>query len=93
MQLINLFKKEVLNNKVLRKQYENTFCVITIKAAGNIEKYIAKDYFRKNKFKYTVLLQKAWRFDSEEQATRFLQNLGNETEPMIRRGIIKYCIA
>lgn len=62
-----------LNNNTLRTEDTVSFYVIEAMKDG-CRKYIGRHYFRKNAFKYTVLLTKAMRFNTRVDAVNFIDD-------------------
>lgn len=60
------------DNKTLRKAYETTLWVI-LSSNDGVKKYISTEYFHKHGFKFTVLLNKAFRFREHHLADRFIE--------------------
>ena len=60
------------NNKILRKKSMSAYYVISVVCEDGCVKYINKGYYRKHDWDFTVKLENAMRFYSEESANNFL---------------------
>jgi hypothetical protein len=61
----------MLDNKTLRKSYLITQWVVVVNTG--VEKFISNKYARKHDFDYTVLINKALRFNEKYLAERFIE--------------------
>lgn len=60
------------DNKTLRKSYNAEKWVILTNLDG-VNKYVSQKFGRKHEYPYTVLLNKARRFDEKHLAERFVE--------------------
>ena len=63
--------KNLSNNKTLRKTYFITQWVIMVDVG--VKKLISRNYTYKNDFKYTVLINKAKRFNEKHVAKKYIE--------------------
>ena len=71
-QFANADKKERMKKMMIELTKNISRYVIIADNAVNQQKYITKNYGRKNKWDFTYLLDKAKTFKTEEQAKRFI---------------------
>lgn len=77
-----------LTNKDLRSKYNTVKYVLLVEKDG-VQKYISREYCRKNSYKYTVLLNKAMLFDTMGCANNFAEK-NNITNASIESVCISY---
>ena len=66
-----------LDNRTLRTSHTKQKYVV-VALVGGTKKYVARYYYRKHDFQYTVLLNKAYKGDSQEHAKKVIEWLGLE---------------
>lgn len=67
----------ISDNRTLRTKHTNQKYVV-VALVGGTKKYVARYYYRKHDYQYTVLLNKAYKSDSQEQAKKVIEWLGLE---------------